>query len=87
MSLRKLIINIALNSKKSFRSKLLKDSLISNTVKKRIFFSVKQKDFFLEEALLKEAAFPFIMRNYKMDNYKKIISEFVFSVKSGLKAI
>lgn len=52
-------------------------------MKKKIFFSVKQKDFLLKEALLKAAAFPFIMRNDNMDNYKKIISEFVFSVKSG----
>ncbi|HEV8084523.1 MAG TPA: glycosyltransferase [Chitinophagaceae bacterium] len=57
--------------------------LASYLMRKKTFFSVKQKDFLLKEALLKAAAFPFITRNDNMDNYKKIISEFVFSVKSG----
>ena len=57
--------------------------LASYLLKEKIFFSVKQKDFLLEEALLKAAAFPFIKRNDNMDTYKKIISEFVLSVKSG----
>ncbi len=57
--------------------------LASHLMKKKIFFSVKQKDFLLEEALLKAAAFAFIKRNDNMHTYKKIISEFVLSVKSG----
>ena len=57
--------------------------LASYLMKKKTFFSVEQKDFLLEEVLLKVADFPFIKHNGDMDNYKKIISEFVLLVKSG----
>ncbi len=57
--------------------------LASYLMKKKLFFSISQKDFSLEEALLKAAAFPFIKSNYEMDSYKNIVSEFILSVKSG----
>ena len=57
--------------------------LASYLMQKGNFLSVKQKDFSLEDALLKASTFPFIKRNDSMETYKKIISEFVLSVKSG----
>ncbi len=57
--------------------------LAAHHMKMKNFFSVKQKDFLLEEVLSKAAHFPFIKYSYNMDNYKKLISEFVLSIKSG----
>lgn len=57
--------------------------LASYLMEKKNFFAVKQKDFVLEEVLSKAEAFPFVKRNDNMEAYKKIISEFVLSVKSG----
>ncbi|MEO6220530.1 MAG: glycosyltransferase [Ginsengibacter sp.] len=55
--------------------------LASFLMKNKNFFSVKQKNFNLENALTKSAAFPYISRNDNMDTYKKIIEEFVHLVK------
>lgn len=52
-------------------------------MKNKKFFSVKQTDFLLEDALSKAADFPFEKRNDSMENYKEIIAEFVRSVKAG----
>ena len=52
-------------------------------MKTKVFFSVKQTDFLLEDAISKAADFPFEKRNHNMANYKKIIAEFVHSVKAG----
>lgn len=57
--------------------------LASYLMIKKFFFSIEQKDFLLEEALLKASAFPFLKRNDNMEDYKKIISEFVLAVKQG----
>ena len=46
--------------------------LASYLMQKGNFLSVKQKDFSLEDALLKASTFPFIKRNDSMETYKKI---------------
>ena len=60
--------------------------LATHHMKKKNFFSVKQKDFLLEEVLSKAAHFPFTKHNYNMEGYKKVISDFMVSVKSGTVA-
>ncbi len=52
-------------------------------MKKKYFFSVPQEEFLLQEVLLKAEVFPFTQHHDNMENYKKIISHFVLSVKSG----
>ncbi|MEO6288863.1 MAG: glycosyltransferase [Ginsengibacter sp.] len=56
--------------------------LASYLMGKKNFFSVKQKNFKLVDALLKAAEFPFLMRADDMDTYKTIIAEFILNVKS-----
>lgn len=50
---------------------------------KKYFYSVKQKDFFMENVLKEAASFDFEKPSSTMDGYKKVISEFVVSLKSG----
>ncbi len=57
--------------------------LAAYLMKKNFFFSVTQKDFSLEKAIIKASSFPFSVRQETMNDYKKVIAEFVLSVKSG----
>ncbi len=52
-------------------------------MERKNFFSVKQEKFLLEEVIIRAASFPFIKREDTMYEYKKIITEFVVSLKSG----
>lgn len=57
--------------------------LAANLMKTKNFFSVKQKDFLLEESLLKASVFPYVNRNDNMEIYKEVIADFIHLVKSG----
>lgn len=50
---------------------------------KRYFYSVRQHDFSLEATIGQASSFPFIDPVSPADNYKKVISEFVLSLKTG----
>ena len=50
---------------------------------KKYFYSIKQEDFFMENVLKNVASFDFKKPSSTMDHYKKVISEFVLSLKSG----
>ncbi|MGN6533714.1 MAG: glycosyltransferase, partial [Ginsengibacter sp.] len=50
---------------------------------KGYFFSIKQKDFSLKEALKKCESFQFKSIDFSSEEYKKVISKFVLSLKSG----
>lgn len=52
-------------------------------MKKNIFYAVEQKIFSLDTVYGDAAAFKFVNAKSCMDNYKKVISEFVLSLKSG----
>ncbi len=57
--------------------------LAAYLMKKKNFCSVNQKDFLLEESLLKAAVFPYINRNDDMNIYKEVIADFINLVKSS----
>jgi uncharacterized protein (TIGR00661 family) len=50
---------------------------------KGYFFSTKQKDFSIKEALKNCESFHFKSMDFSNEEYKKVISEFVLSLKSG----
>ncbi len=50
---------------------------------KGYFFSINQKDFSIKEALKKCESFRFPSIDFSNEEYKKVISEFVLSLKSG----
>lgn len=52
-------------------------------MKKNIFYAVEQNIFSLDTVYADAAAFKFVNTKSCMDNYKKVISEFVLSLKSG----
>lgn len=57
--------------------------LAKHLCENQYFYAVDQKDFSLNEALLKAADFPFVVVNATFDEYKKVISQFVLSLKTG----
>ncbi|HEY9363337.1 MAG TPA: glycosyltransferase [Chitinophagaceae bacterium] len=50
---------------------------------KEIFYSVEQKNFSLKEALAKSSSFQYSHPHFSCDDYKKVINEFVASLKTG----
>jgi uncharacterized protein (TIGR00661 family) len=50
---------------------------------KNYFFACDQATFSLDTAIKNAASFPFIKLSNAMDDYKKVLSEFVLSLKSG----
>ncbi|MEP6926153.1 MAG: glycosyltransferase [Ginsengibacter sp.] len=52
-------------------------------MKKKYFYSVEQDDFFLEKNIEEQSLFSFINPVVSTDSYKKVINEFVLSLKSG----
>ncbi|MDQ2862154.1 MAG: glycosyl transferase family 28 [Bacteroidota bacterium] len=52
-------------------------------MKNKFFYSVEQDNFSVNAALNAALSFPFTTFSRPMDDYKKIINEFVLSVKSG----
>jgi len=52
-------------------------------MEKKYFYSVQQDYFSLETAIDKASSFPYIIPGSSFNNYKKVINEFVLSVKSG----
>ncbi len=50
---------------------------------KKYFYSVEQQNFSLNNILKKAADFPFIYLNASSEEYKKVINEFVLSLKTG----
>jgi uncharacterized protein (TIGR00661 family) len=52
-------------------------------MKKNIFYSIEQDKFSLDTALYEASKFQFIHVHSSMNDYKKVINEFVLSLKSG----
>ena len=50
---------------------------------KKYFYSISQKEFSLDSALKEAVTFQFVKPELSMDHFKKIINEFVLSLKSG----
>ena len=50
-------------------------------MEKKMFFSVQQKDFSLNKAFEEAKVFPFEFADYDMEKYKKVIQEFVESLR------
>ncbi len=57
--------------------------LANYLMEKNIFYAVNQKKISLKEALNEASNFLFISESFLMDDYKKVINEFVLSLKSG----
>ena len=56
-------------------------------LEKGYFFSIKQKNFSIKEALQKVESFNFQAMETSTEKYQKVISEFVLSLKTGNFAI
>jgi len=56
--------------------------LAKNLFERKIFFSEEQNKFSLKETLKKAEAFPFAIPSFDMEQYKKVISDFVRSLKN-----
>jgi uncharacterized protein (TIGR00661 family) len=54
---------------------------------KKYFYSIPQKNFCLNKAIAEAYTFPFITPAFPESEYKKIIREFVVSLKSGIFAL
>ena len=52
-------------------------------MEKKYFYSVQQDNFSLETTIDQASSFPFINPASSIGNYKKVINEFVLSLKSG----
>jgi uncharacterized protein (TIGR00661 family) len=52
-------------------------------LQKKYFYSIDQNDFSLETAISRTSSFPFITPQLPFDDYKKVVSEFVLSLKTG----
>ena len=52
-------------------------------MQKKYFYSMDQDDFSLETAIDRASSFPFITPQLSFDDYKKVVSEFVLSLKTG----
>jgi len=50
---------------------------------KKYFYSVQQTNFSLETTIDRASSFPFINPVFSTDDYKKVVDEFVLSLKSG----
>ncbi len=56
--------------------------LATNLFDRKIFFSEEQNKFSLKDTLKKAEAFPFAIPSFDMEQYKKVISDFVRSLKN-----
>jgi uncharacterized protein (TIGR00661 family) len=50
---------------------------------KKYFYSIDQNDFSLETAISRTSSFPFMTPQLSFNDYKKVVSEFVLSLKTG----
>lgn len=57
--------------------------LAKNLCERKMFYSEEQNMFSLKEALKKAEIFPFAIPSFDMEQYKKVIAEFVQSLKKG----
>ncbi len=52
-------------------------------MRKKFFFSVEQQCFLLSKAIGEASVFPFVKYKDEMEGYKKVVAEFVLSLKTG----